>query len=488
MWDDLEKLAALPPWLRVLDEPEVVRAALVRSVPDFRSGAFFLGDVEDVELERARNKKGIWNVHYRLSVEDSEGETTVFLVQGVLYPPASHELDDISPSGTFGTDGWRGVVAELGLALAMEAPEKELASFPVLMDPESARAILERGIREHSPYTDIRIRACVPKLVRYKAGSRCTILYRLDYAPESRDPRWPDAVAVKTYHGHKGRSAWEGMHALWDSELRESGAVTIAEPLAFMADLNVLIQGPVPGDSSLHDVLVSALQSGSGSAMEKLRTLLRVTAAGLAALHGCGVTYGEEATWGDEIADVRDKAGRLAGAAPGIEETLEAVLRRLEELAVVHPPQPPLPCHRSFRPHQVLVHNERAGFIDFDGFCHAEPALDVALFRATLKYVGMGLPRGKEGLFSRDALLRRLSILDELCDVFLDEYEKLASISRERVALYETLALLTSVLHCWMKVRPERLEGSVIALERHLLDSVMAHGEAADAQGASEAG
>jgi hypothetical protein len=470
---DLEKLAILPTWLRVLDEPEVVRAALVRSVPDFRSGGLLL---RDVELERARNKKGIWKVHYRLFGEDKDGKATVFLVAGSLHPPASHGLDGVFPSGTFGTDGWRAVVPDLGLVLATGAPDKELAAFPTLMGPDRARVILEHGLRAHSPYTDIRIRGCVPKLLRYKAGSRCTILYRLDYEPHSRDQRWPDAVVVKTYSGHKGRNAWDGMRELWDSGLGQSSAVTIAEPLAFMADLNVLVQGPVPGDSSLHDVLVSALQSGSGTPMEGVRALLGVTAGGLAALHGCGVTYGEEVTWKDEIADVNDKAGRLAGAAPGIEETLEAIFRPLEELAGLYPAQRPLPCHRSFRPHQVLIDNESVGFIDFDGFCHAEPALDVALFRATIKYVGMGeaaLPRGKEDLSSQEALVERLTTLDELCDLFLDEYEKLVPISRERVALYESLALLTNVLHCWMKVRPERLTGCVVALERHLVDRVM---------------
>jgi Phosphotransferase enzyme family len=466
---DLEKLAALPAWLRVLNEPEAVRAALLRSVPEFGSGALV---IRGVELERARNKRGIWNVQYRLLVEDRDGNATVFLVAGALHPPASPGLDGIFPTGVFGSDGWRGVVSDLGLVLVMGAPDKELFAFPALMGPDRARVILERGIRAHSPYTDIRIRGCVPKLLRYKAGSRCTILYELDYAPESRDPRWPDAVVAKTYNGHKGRNAWDGMRALWDSGLRQSSAMTIAEPLAFLADLNVLVQGPVPGGSSLHDVLVSALQSGSGTSMEELRTLLCVTAGGLAALHGCGVNYGEEVTWGEEIADVRDKAGRIAGAADGLGETLDAIFQRLEKLAAAHAPQPPLPCHRSFRPHQVLVHNGSVGFIDFDGFCHAEPALDVALFRATIKYVGMGqaLPRGKEDLFSRRALSERLSSLDQLCDLFLDEYEKLAPISRERVVLYETLALLTNVLHCWMKVRPERLTGSVIALERHLLD------------------
>src|SRR5918992_5886935 len=122
---DLEKLAALPAWLRILNEPEAVRAALVRSVPDFGSGALLL---RDVELERARNKGGIWNVHYRLFVENSDGKGTVLLVAGALYPPASPGLDGIFPTGVFRTDGWRGVVSDLGLVLAMEAPDKELSA------------------------------------------------------------------------------------------------------------------------------------------------------------------------------------------------------------------------------------------------------------------------------------------------------------------------------------------------------------------------
>jgi hypothetical protein len=467
MWDDLGRLAALPAWLRVLDEPEVVRAALVRSVPELRSGAFAL---RDVALERARNKKGRWNVLYRLSVGPAGGEITIIPVEGVLHPPTSQSVDGIPASGTFGTQGWRGVIPELGLVLAMGAPDAELASFPALMDPGSARAILERGLRQHSRLSDIRIRSCVPKLLRYKAGSRCTILYRLDYAPESREARWPDAVVVKTYSGHKGRNAWDGMRALWDSPLRESDAVAIAEPLAFVADLNVLVQGALPRDSSLQDLLLPALRSGR-LLRDELRAWLRATARGLAALHACGVTYGEEVTWEDEVADVRDKAGRIAGAPSPNGGAPEPMLRRLEELAVAYPPQPSLPCHRSFRPHQVLASREGVGFIDFDGFCQAEPALDVALFRSTLKGLGTG-PQSKGDVLTRAETLERLAVLDGLCDVFTNEYAAVAPLSRERVALYETLDLLTNVVHCWIKVRPERLAGSMIALEKHVANNI----------------
>ena len=63
------------------------------------------------------------------------------------------------------------------------------------------------------------------------------------------------------------------------------------------------------------------------------------------------------------------------------------------------------------------------------------------------------------------------SELDELCDRFLDEYERAAPVSRERVALWETLYLLENVLNTWEKVRPECLPGAMALFEHHLRQS-----------------
>ena len=62
------------------------------------------------------------------------------------------------------------------------------------------------------------------------------------------------------------------------------------------------------------------------------------------------------------------------------------------------------------------------------------------------------------------------SELDVLCDQFLDEYERMAPVSRERVALWETLCL-ESVLNSWTKLEPERLQGTMALLERHVHQS-----------------
>ena len=74
-------------------------------------------------------------------------------------------------------------------------------------------------------------------------------------------------------------------------------------------------------------------------------------------------------------------------------------------------------------------------------------------------------------LGSREERLEMLSELEGLCDLFLDEYERLSPVSRERVALWESLYLLESVLKSWTKLEPDRLERGMALLERHVRQS-----------------
>lgn len=61
--------------------------------------------------------------------------------------------------------------------------------------------------------------------------------------------------------------------------------------------------------------------------------------------------------------------------------------------------------------------------------------------------------------------LRRL---DALGAVFLAQYESLAPISRQRLALWEALDYLRDVLHLWKKPTPSGGEGVMRILEYHL--------------------
>jgi Ser/Thr protein kinase RdoA (MazF antagonist) len=150
------------------------------------------------------------------------------------------------------------------------------------------------------------------------------------------------------------------------------------------------------------------------------------------------------------------------------------LLARVEEISARTPADALGPAHGAFRPAQVLLHGDEVGFIDFDGFCRAEPALDIALFTSAVRDIGMEDGSG--------AALDRWAQVNEICDAFVRRYESLARLSRTRLVLWETLGLFTYVLNCWSKVQPERLGYRIDNLERHLRASGLLTQSAASAQ------
>jgi len=476
MWEGLDRFAAMPPWLAALADPARVGAALRPAVPGLRR----------VSLGEVRLKSKAWTARCELIVAapdgdghpggqsasqavDQPGERTIHRVATII-PPAEHASERRNaahgrPAEPRAPDenGEAADAARLVLAPDAEA-EAPLPALALLTDPERARELLERAIRAGTPaYRELRIQGVTPRVMRYTPGSRCTILYRLELAPGSPGP---SVVVAKTYHrSDKGRIAWEGMGALWDSPLARSEVVGIAVPLAWLPELNVLVQGPVREERTLKDLLLEALTSGDDAKLGTLRAQLARTAAGLAELHRCGAPSAQLVTWDDELAEVRQVLDRLGPRVPELEGAADPFLADLCRLAARVSAAAAVPAHRSFRPAQVLLWRDEIAFIDFDGFCHAEPALDLALFRATVRDLGIGaFPPGMP-------TETRLGRLDQLCDEFLGAYERLAPVSRERVALWEALDLFTNVLHSWTKIRPARLAHATTLL-RHQLASL----------------
>jgi hypothetical protein len=457
MWEGLGRLAEMPDWLAVFDDHARVEAAFREAVPGVRGA----------KLSGVRLKQDAWTARCRLVLAGEGDRDRVLHFSGTIVPPREREPVGTTPSTVGLTDGGPGWLPMLRLALVPEPqPETKLEALALLTDPERARALLEQAIRAGSPaYRDLRILACEPRVMRYSPGSRATILYRLEFPAEGRAAAWPDVVVAKTYHRlDKGRTAWDGMQALWRSPLGRSGTVAIAEPLAWVPELKILIQGPIPEDQTLKDLLLEALAAEDATAWTRLRGYLAKTAAGLVALHRSSVHSARHVTWEDELSEVREVLGRVTARLPALAGAADEFLGEVLRVAGRVPADAPGPAHRSFRPAQVLLHGGGIGFIDFDGFCQAEPALDMALFRATVRNLGMGtLPRDA----TPDACRARAIQLDALCDEFLDRYQGRAPISPERVAVWEALDLLTNVLHAWTKAKPVRLAHGVTLLRDH---------------------
>ncbi|MEP6462643.1 MAG: phosphotransferase, partial [Frankiaceae bacterium] len=447
---DLTAFGTLPAWLREAADADRVGRSLVATVPDFRTGGVTL---LDAELERIRLKDQTWRSTYRFTVTrpDSGTPSVVGLRGSLLSPPELPTMPPSTAGPPFGTDGWCAYLPDLGLLLETEPEDEALPALPELLAPDSARRLLERSIAAAGPdYDGFALESCDPQIVRYSPGSRCTIRYRLNYPAGVGDRGWPDIVVAKTYRGDKGRIAWNGMRALWESPMASSG-VAIAEPLAFLDEMNVLVQGPIREQFRLTEAARRAVWEGTPAITAEAEGYVRGTAAGLAALHGSGVGLGNLVTWNDEHDEVRQVMDRLVSRAPSLSAGAEPLLSALAERAARVPADPAGPAHRSFRPAQVLISEGHLGFIDFDGFCQAEPAIDVALMRSSLKQLGMGewerasMPADRVGPYA------------QLADTFLDAYERHAPISRVRVALWEALDLLTVVQHAWTKVKVKKL-------------------------------
>ncbi|MFL5806400.1 MAG: phosphotransferase [Roseiflexaceae bacterium] len=156
----------------------------------------------------------------------------------------------------------------------------------------------------------------------------------------------------------------------------------------------------------------------------------------------------------------------LAGAATSL-------LAMLDVYAAATPPDPPVFAHGTFRPNQVLLHQGQIGLIDFDSWCLAEPALDLALFLTSIKDVGLtAMSKAAQHELGTPldtaARLAHLARLEAICDMFLEHYMTLMPVSRLRVILWEALALFALVLRSWDCVKSVRLENTMLLLDRHI--------------------
>jgi hypothetical protein len=473
----LQQFTVLPAWLEAAAQPERVQSALACSIPACAAGELTLEACEIKRL-RFRGKTRCWIGSYCVTVAGPQpGQRRVVMLRGTIIPPGMDEPAAAGAAVAFGEPGWRTYLPDLRLDVQVQPEETVLTMLSSLTDPDQARALLEESIRSGpGAYSDIRIAAATPRVARYKPNSRCTILYRLEYPADlAAEQRGPDLVVAKIYHGAKGQNAYTSMRALWESPLATSSKLTIAEPLAYLPDIRVLLQGPIREEQTLSALMRRALRSGTPETMAALQEYLRKTAVGLAELHHSGVRCGTAWSWADELANVREeKLEPLSRIVPHVADAAAPLLERLQALDRAYPSDPPGPAHGTFRPAQVLLHQGRIGFIDFDSFCQAEPAMDLALFRSSLKDKGMRVLYDEADSHVMDGTAldpatceARLAQLDELSEVFLAHYERHAPVSRPRVALWEACDLFTLVLNSWARVKPIRVIHTLTLLERH---------------------
>ena len=472
IWEGLQKFRHLPDWMMAARDPDQICAAFSEAIPEFHSGQLILHECDSSNI---RYKGENWQGFYELTVsQPGESGTSEIHLQGVLSAPNVNSNRPLLVEHALGSADWHAYIPALNLELWTKKPEAVLSALEMLTDPEQSRQYLMDRIRAASPaYQDLQIEASHPKIVRYKPGSRCTIVYNLDY-PSGADSRWPELVVAKTYRKEKGQNAYESMRAFWDTALSSSILVKIAEPLAYDAENKVMLQGPIRQEMTLKELTVNAVKAGTVEAFDELTEAIRKTAKGLAELHNSGTELGTFYGWENDETQTRESIEELSVSVPQLAAAGIPFLERLNSLEASSKPDPLVPSHGTFRPAQVLMYQGEIGFIDFDSCCKAEPAKDLGLFLCAFLRAGMATVKFDDIEVASEPIddatrQARFERLIEVSERFMEEYERhTGPVNRQRVALFEALELFILILHAWTKIKVRELNDIMFVMEHFL--------------------
>lgn len=303
---------------------------------------------------------------------------------------------------------------DLGMALQAFPADSALPTLAHCCQPLVTGSLLP-SLQEAAclVLADSHWRICTARAVpiRYKPASRCVIRYDLELAhQDERHATRTLSLFGKVYADPaQAHRVQEVMQQLYTEQQAFTGssvaglkqpAPFLPRPLLLVASarlgLNEAVWPLTPGGSLRTGTSALAphtLRQSGGTAMpaEPPADELRLAAIALARLHTSQVRPGEQAlrSGAKEAQRARERAGLLAGYYPAqaadIQDLVQALSRHLETLL----PPTYRPAHGGFKASQLLYHDETVSVVDFDGFCLADPALDVGYFLAYLRPSGL---------------------------------------------------------------------------------------------------
>ncbi|MDQ2717786.1 MAG: aminoglycoside phosphotransferase family protein [Chloroflexota bacterium] len=247
--------------------------------------------------------------------------------------------------------------------------------------------------------------------VRYKPASRCVIRYRLtlEHATGGTPTRRKLTLFGKVYaEPEQARAIQATMQRIY-TEQTQAGMSTLPRPLgtveALGLTINEAIQPPEleegAGTQAVLRTGLRALQprlvQGRGGEITGIVTPdeeLRLTAVALARLHTSAVrSEGAPRTGAKEAKRARERAALIAAHNPAQAAEVQRLAQQLAERLKHTQPDAYRPAHGGFKASQLLFHSQHVFIVDFDGFCLADPALDVGYFLAYLRPSGLWYQR-----------------------------------------------------------------------------------------------
>ncbi len=317
-----------------------------------------------------------------------------------------HATVQVQPTGVL-------QAASLGLSLQAFPADSHLTALAASCDTTPGQplfAALQESARLQLHDDAWQLLTATAEPVRYKPTSRCVIRYHLTLHHPHTDPQELHlTIFGKVYaDATQAHTVQSLQQQLYQEQAQQLIPPLLPRPLASIASLgltfNEAIQPP-PTSTTHADHLWSTLRTGVRAlqpALERkrdgriLRTFLPeeellLTAHALARLHLSSVQPPQQTprTGAKEAKRALERAKLIAGwNTPQAEATLRLAQSLAQQLTASQPDRY-RPAHGGFKASQLLFHSHRVFVVDFDGFCLADPALDVGYFLAYLRPSGL---------------------------------------------------------------------------------------------------
>ena len=280
--------------------------------------------------------------------------------------------------------------------------EREFLSDPaipalgIVSDPQE----LSRYLRPILCVPTAALRELQVRLLRHHAGKRCVV--EINGRTGDSSFSWIGKVYASD-HSHVFRLMQEIRRAGFGPEEDFS----IAEPIAYLPELQLLLQEKIPGRPATEFFL-------SESEAERMAAAERC-AHWLARFHGLALRVGSTAKPSSQLSAVERWNRRIAAAGEPLASKAATIFRRLEAF------EPDLhsrefgTIHGDFTHHQLLFFEGRTITVDWDDYQMAELNLDVARFVVGLQRLA-------------HRRLGSIRALDPVAEVFLNTYLALTGV------------------------------------------------------------
>lgn len=299
------------------------------------------------------------------------------------------------------------IAALPGLAIALDGSQMKRKLDPIV------QPIIHPGLQAANGDRQPCIQEIDSEIIQFRP-ERCVIRYRLQYESATTGRSLTRNVIGKVSQAGEGRQIHRAMTALWAHAFKpeHSEKIRIPEPLAFLPDLEMVVQEEVPGHH-LNDLIKRQPQP------EYARLIARV----LIKLHTAEVDLGRTRHMADHLRRCYPSYTELARACPELSDPIRRIADAASELDVRLDRADYMTIHGDFHMKQIHVADERSWLLDFDALSHGDPAADLGNVIVTLRHKA-----------------DRLGNVPELIDALIDEYCQVMNPDiAKRIPIYEAV-------------------------------------------------